>query len=88
MLLSCGQEQIALPLGWIDSLGRSKSKKRIREITVLKADPQTKKSSKTAPSVIELRREIADLGLLGSRSQDSGVSRWAVSRWQQAGARE
>ena len=30
------QEQIALPEGWIDSLGRSKSKERIREITVLK----------------------------------------------------
>jgi phosphoserine phosphatase RsbU/P len=49
------------PEGWIYS-GRSKSKKRIREITVIKADPQTKKSSKAAPSVIDLRREIGDLG--------------------------
>ena len=29
---------------------------------MIKADPQTKKSSKTAPSAIDLRREIADLG--------------------------
>ena len=29
---------------------------------MIKADPQTKKSSKTAPSAIDLGREIADLG--------------------------